>query len=110
MAHLGDENYLSKVLSFYAFVCAWLLSLVDPEERGLPLCPDVPFTFAQLPEHIVDDIADFMSFAAHVCPSAVEGLLPTRLSTIARFFTTFIGDQTFVFAFDHTDCGGLNLN
>ena len=94
MTHLGDEAYLTTVLNFYAFVCAWLLHLVDPEDKGLPLSASVPAVFAALPEHIVEDAADFMSFAAHVCPDAVEALLPNRVESIARFFTTFIGDQT----------------
>eukprot|EP00038_Savillea_parva_P000952 m.100223 g.100223 ORF g.100223 m.100223 type:complete len:1025 (+) comp10337_c0_seq3:236-3310(+) len=96
MTHLGDEAYLTTVLNFYAFVCAWLLHLVDPEDKGLPLSASVPAVFAALPEHIVEDAADFMSFAAHVCPDAVEALLPNRVESIARFFTTFIGDQTYI--------------
>eukprot|EP00041_Stephanoeca_diplocostata_P033894 m.1131933 g.1131933 ORF g.1131933 m.1131933 type:complete len:292 (+) comp24425_c0_seq11:602-1477(+) len=96
MTHLHDETMGHAVLNFYAFVCSWLLHIVDPESKGLPLPSDVPVAFKSLPEHIVEDIAEYLVFTAQLTPEFLERLLPNRIATFARFMVTFVGDQTYI--------------
>eukprot|EP00041_Stephanoeca_diplocostata_P033897 m.1132070 g.1132070 ORF g.1132070 m.1132070 type:complete len:211 (+) comp24425_c0_seq19:602-1234(+) len=72
MTHLHDETMGHAVLNFYAFVCSWLLHIVDPESKGLPLPSDVPVAFKSLPEHIVEDIAEYLVFTAQLTPEFLE--------------------------------------
>jgi len=95
-AHLADPTYISSVLDFYAFLCAWLIELVDPENKGLPLADEVPMLFGGLPAHVLEDLGEFLVFTAVNAPDTMEQLAASRKATFARFMAIFIGDTRYI--------------
>lgn len=85
---LHDEAFTLPMLEFYVFVCAWLLHLADPEDRGLPLAKEVPAAFGSVPEYVVEDVAEFFTFISNVVPEHLE-MLRVR-HTIPSTFRHFV--------------------
>lgn len=87
---LLDPDYLAKCASFANLVMAWLVRLVDPKKqhphvriecvpvslrscklelmgrllRSLPLPSETPLAFRMLPEFLIEDITEFLSFTS----------------------------------------------
>ncbi|KAI7869787.1 ubiquitin elongating factor core-domain-containing protein [Spinellus fusiger] len=63
-----DPDFLTKTLTFYNLVMAWLVRSVDTRHKhpwqpiALPLPSTVPDEFAMLPEWIIEDIVEFFIF------------------------------------------------
>ncbi|XP_022090328.1 ubiquitin conjugation factor E4 B-like isoform X2 [Acanthaster planci] len=73
-AGLLDENLLRNCFQFYGTVMFLLLKLLTPKDQEicLPLPKEVPMEFAALPEHYIEDIAEFILFIVQHCPQALE--------------------------------------
>lgn len=67
-----DPAMLQATLNFYAFVAQWLLRLIDPDAKGLPLAETVPHVYAALPEFVLEAIVDYALFAAQFAPAALQ--------------------------------------
>ena len=93
---LHDPNFTVPMLEFYVFVCAWLLHLADPEDRGLPLPKEVPVTFGSVPEYVVEDVAEFFTFISNVVPEHLEMLRAEQVATVAKFYAVFLGNMTYM--------------
>jgi hypothetical protein len=57
-SQLFDPRTLTNAAQFYNFVAAWLVKMVDPEDKGLPLATP-SMEFSCLPEFCVEDVALF---------------------------------------------------
>jgi ubiquitin conjugation factor E4 B len=89
------EDFLKRCLSFYTSVVEYLNSIMlPPTEKGwlpdLPLPPEVPPLFANLPEWFVEDIADFLLFVQQYSVSTVTESLedPMVLWLLVMICTT----------------------
>ncbi|XP_038076555.1 ubiquitin conjugation factor E4 B-like [Patiria miniata] len=74
-AGLLDETLLRNCFQFYGTVMSLLLKLLTPKDQeiiSLPLPKEVPMEFATLPEHYIEDIAEFILFTVQHCPQALE--------------------------------------
>ncbi|BGP43552.1 Ubiquitin conjugation factor E4 [Rhodotorula kratochvilovae] len=75
---LLDPDYLAKCASFGSLVMAWLVRLVDPLKRhphvriSLPLPDATPEVFRMLPEFLIEDITEFLSFTSRYAPQVLE--------------------------------------
>ncbi|GAA6034754.1 hypothetical protein JCM8097_001153 [Rhodosporidiobolus ruineniae] len=89
---LLDPAYLSKCAQFGNLVMAWLVRLVDP--RGthphkrveLPLPEETPETFRMLPEFLIEDITEFLSFTSKFAPRVLEQSPQDELITFMLVF------------------------
>lgn len=64
---LGDAHVcIVSLLRIY-------LRIVSRSPTGLPLSTDIPVAFTSLPEHIVEDIAEYLVFTAQLTPEFLEG-------------------------------------
>lgn len=91
---LHDETFTLPMLEFYVFVCAWLLHLADPEDRGLPLAKEVPAAFGSVPEYVVEDVAEFFTFISNVVPEHLEMLrVRHTIPSTFRHFVFLSGDS-----------------
>ncbi|CAG7818972.1 unnamed protein product [Allacma fusca] len=89
------EDFLKRSLSFYSSVVEYLNAIIMPQtESGwlpeLPLPPEVPPLFANLPEWFVEDIADFLLFVQQYSVSTVAESLedPMVLWLLVMICTT----------------------
>ncbi|BGP03526.1 E4 ubiquitin-protein ligase UFD2 [Rhodotorula toruloides] len=75
---LLDPDYLAKCASFANLVMAWLVRLVDPKKQhphvriDLPLPSETPLAFRMLPEFLIEDITEFLSFTSKYAPQVLE--------------------------------------
>ncbi|BGO95650.1 Ubiquitin conjugation factor E4 [Rhodotorula toruloides] len=75
---LLDPDYLAKCASFANLVMAWLVRLVDPKTQhphvriDLPLPSETPLAFRMLPEFLIEDITEFLSFTSKYAPQVLE--------------------------------------
>ncbi|KNC84865.1 hypothetical protein SARC_02925 [Sphaeroforma arctica JP610] len=58
---LLNDDFLEHVLAFQRLQCTWLLKIMDPENKQLPLSAPSE-EWANLPEFVVTDVADFCVF------------------------------------------------
>ena len=71
-AQLCDPNMLASCVRFYRLVSRWLVATAQPPPEGLPLSPKVPRVFAALPEHTMDDVAQFLKCLSNLAVRAAE--------------------------------------
>ncbi|GAA6057987.1 hypothetical protein JCM3770_004600 [Rhodotorula araucariae] len=75
---LLDPDYLAKCSSFGSLVMAWLVRLADPLKRhphvriSLPLPDETPTVLRMLPEFLIEDITEFLSFMSKFAPQVLE--------------------------------------
>ncbi|TNY19299.1 ubiquitin elongating factor core-domain-containing protein [Rhodotorula diobovata] len=75
---LLDPEYLAKCANFGSLVMAWLVRLVDPLKGhpqtriSLPLPDETPEVFRMLPEFLIEDITEFLSFTSKFAPQVLE--------------------------------------
>ncbi|GAA5900931.1 hypothetical protein JCM8208_007568 [Rhodotorula glutinis] len=75
---LLDPEYLAKCANFGSLVMAWLVRLVDPLKRhpqtriSLPLPDETPDVFRMLPEFLIEDITELLTFTSKYAPSVLE--------------------------------------
>jgi len=67
LVHLFDVDKIKAYSQFYLFAARWLLHLIDPEGKGLPLSTP-SMEYGSMPEFIVEDIAEFFLITVKICP------------------------------------------
>ncbi|XP_073441116.1 ubiquitin conjugation factor E4 B isoform X2 [Dendrobates tinctorius] len=94
-AGLLDENFLRRCLNFYGMVIQLLLRMVEPAYPSvtLPLNPDIPKTFAALPEFYVEDVAEFLFFIVQYAPQV---LFESCTQDVATFLVVLLCNQNYI--------------
>ncbi|KAJ0036891.1 hypothetical protein NQD34_005568 [Periophthalmus magnuspinnatus] len=92
---LLDENLLRRSLQFYSTVIQLILRIVDPAypHMTLPLNPEVPKSFAALPEFYIEDVAEFLLFVVQYSPQV---LYEPCVQDIVTFLVVFICSQNYI--------------
>ncbi|GAA5956492.1 hypothetical protein JCM8115_000586 [Rhodotorula mucilaginosa] len=89
---LLDPDYLAKCTSFSNLVMAWLVRLVDPKKQhphvriDLPLPDETPEIFRMLPEFLIEDITEFLSFTSKFAPQVLESSSQDELMSFMLVF------------------------
>ncbi|XP_064159927.1 ubiquitin conjugation factor E4 B isoform X2 [Anguilla rostrata] len=94
-AGLLDENLLRRCLQFYSMVIQLILRIVDPAypHMTLPLNPEIPKSFAALPEFYIEDVAEFLLFIVQYSPQV---LYEPCTQDIVTFLVVFICSQNYI--------------
>uniref|UniRef100_A0A8C7IAY7 Ubiquitin conjugation factor E4 B n=1 Tax=Oncorhynchus kisutch TaxID=8019 RepID=A0A8C7IAY7_ONCKI len=94
-AGLLDENLLRRCLQFYSMVIQLILRMVDPAypHITLPLNPEIPKSFAALPEFYIEDVAEFLLFVVQYSPQV---LYEPCIQNIVTFLVVFICSQNYI--------------
>ncbi|XP_062282906.1 ubiquitin conjugation factor E4 B isoform X1 [Scomber scombrus] len=92
---LLDENLLLRCLQFYSTVIQLILRMVDPAypDITLPLNPEIPKSFAALPEFYIEDVAEFLLFVVQYSPQV---LYEPCVQDIVTFLVVFICSQNYI--------------
>uniref|UniRef100_A0A672ICS7 Ubiquitin conjugation factor E4 B n=1 Tax=Salarias fasciatus TaxID=181472 RepID=A0A672ICS7_SALFA len=92
---LLDENLLRRCLQFYSTVIQLILRMVDPAypNINLPLNPEIPKSFAALPEFYIEDVAEFLLFVVQYSPQV---LYEPCVQDIVTFLVVFICSQNYI--------------
>ncbi|XP_035992619.1 ubiquitin conjugation factor E4 B isoform X2 [Fundulus heteroclitus] len=92
---LLDENLLRRCLQFYSTVIQLILRMVDPAYPNitLPLNPEIPKSFAALPEFYVEDVAEFLLFVVQYSPQV---LYEPCVQDVVTFLVAFICSQHYI--------------
>ncbi|XP_054633007.1 ubiquitin conjugation factor E4 B isoform X3 [Dunckerocampus dactyliophorus] len=92
---LLDENLLRRSLQFYSTVIQLILRMVDPAYPNitLPLNPEIPKSFAALPEFYIEDVAEFLLFVVQYAPQV---LYEPCVQDIITFLVVFICSQNYI--------------
>uniref|UniRef100_A0A0S7EWR7 UBE4B n=1 Tax=Poeciliopsis prolifica TaxID=188132 RepID=A0A0S7EWR7_9TELE len=92
---LLDENLLRRSLQFYSTVIQLILRMVDPAYPNitLPLNPEIPKSFAALPEFYVEDVAEFLLFVVQYSPQV---LYEPCVQDVVTFLVVFICSQHYI--------------
>ncbi|XP_068599959.1 ubiquitin conjugation factor E4 B [Brachionichthys hirsutus] len=92
---LLDENLLRRCLQFYSTVIQLILRMVDPAYPNitLPLNPEIPKSFAALPEFYIEDVAEFLLFVVQYSPLV---LYEPCVQDIVAFLVVFICSQNYI--------------
>ncbi|KAM3618668.1 uncharacterized protein V6R79_023283 [Siganus canaliculatus] len=92
---LLDENLLRRSLQFYSTVIQLILRMVDPAYPNitLPLNPEIPKSFAALPEFYIEDVAEFLLFVVQYSPQV---LYEPCVQDIVTFLVVFICSQNYI--------------
>ncbi|GAA5912015.1 hypothetical protein JCM5296_007322 [Sporobolomyces johnsonii] len=90
---LLDPEYLAKCASFCNLVMAWLVRLVDPKKQhphtriSLTNLPnETPEAFRMLPEFLIEDITEFLTFTSKFAPQVLEGSSQDELMSFMLVF------------------------
>ncbi|XP_059397261.1 ubiquitin conjugation factor E4 B-like isoform X2 [Carassius carassius] len=94
-AGLLDENLLRRCLQFFSMVIQLILRMVEPAYPGvtLPLNPEIPKSFAALPEFYIEDVAEFLLFIVQYFPQV---LYEPCTDDIVTFLVVFISSQNYI--------------
>uniref|UniRef100_A0A8B9R7E8 Ubiquitin conjugation factor E4 B n=1 Tax=Astyanax mexicanus TaxID=7994 RepID=A0A8B9R7E8_ASTMX len=94
-AGLLDENLLRRCLQFYSMVIQLILRMVDPAypNMSMPLSPEIPKSFAALPEFYIEDVAEFLLFIVQYSPQV---LYEPCAQDIVTFLVVFICSQNYI--------------
>ncbi|XP_026092648.1 ubiquitin conjugation factor E4 B-like isoform X3 [Carassius auratus] len=94
-AGLLDENLLRRCLQFFSMVIQLILRMVEPDYPGvtLPLNPEIPKSFAALPEFYIEDVAEFLLFIVQYFPQV---LYEPCTGDIVTFLVVFISSQNYI--------------
>lgn len=94
-AGLLDENLLRRCLQFYCMVIQLILRMVDPAfpHMTLPLYPEIPKSFAALPEFYIEDVAEFLLFVVQYSPQV---LYEPCVQDIVTFLVVFTCSQNYI--------------
>ncbi|XP_061537202.1 ubiquitin conjugation factor E4 B isoform X2 [Phycodurus eques] len=92
---LLDENLLRRCLQFYSTVIQLILRMVDPAYPNitLPLNPEIPKSFAVLPEFYIEDVAEFLLFVVQYSPQV---LYEPCVQDVVTFLVVFICSQNYI--------------
>lgn len=95
-AQLLEPQLLQMAIRYYRLVSRWLVQIAQPPAEGLPLPAKVPRLFAALPEHTMDDVAQFFKYLTQFAPSVLEELATDELHDFLTLMVTFIGSPAYV--------------
>ncbi|XP_017273315.1 ubiquitin conjugation factor E4 B isoform X2 [Kryptolebias marmoratus] len=92
---LLDENLLRRCLQFYSTVIQLILRMVDPAYPNItmPLNPEIPKSFAALPEFYIEDVAEFLLFVVQYSPQV---LYEPCVQDVVAFLVVFICSQNYI--------------
>jgi ubiquitin conjugation factor E4 B len=96
---LLEPRLLADSMAFFRLECTWLLALAQPSlmtqggQLTLPLEEPCSRGFAALPEILIEDIGDFLTFTTSVSPATVE---TEGVESFFDFVVTFIGSPSHV--------------
>ncbi|GAA6010598.1 hypothetical protein JCM11491_002989 [Sporobolomyces phaffii] len=89
---LLDPEYLAKCIGYTNLMMSWLVRLVDPKGKHphqkieFPLPNETPEIFRMLPEFLIEDITEFLSFTSKYAPEALEKTPQDELMTFMLVF------------------------
>ncbi|KAI5478750.1 ubiquitin conjugation factor E4 B [Pseudohyphozyma bogoriensis] len=89
---LLDPEYLAKCVGFVNLVMAWLVRLVDPKKThpdpqiSFPLPEETPVLFRFLPEYLIEDVTEFLSFVSKYAPQVLAENSQDELMTFMLVF------------------------
>ncbi|XP_073731483.1 ubiquitin conjugation factor E4 B isoform X2 [Misgurnus anguillicaudatus] len=94
-AGLLDENLLRRCLQFFSMVIQLILRMVEPAypHVSLPLNPEIPKSFAALPEFYIEDVAEFLLFIVQYFPQV---LFEPCTEDVVTFLVVFICSQNYI--------------
>jgi ubiquitin conjugation factor E4 B len=93
-AQLLEPQLMQRGIRFYLLMCVWLSKLAgDPTNKGLPLPPTPPMEFTTLPEHCVEDVAEFFLF---ICQNHLPSVENVPLDDLMTFVVTFMFSRDYV--------------
>lgn len=94
-AGLLDENLLRRCLQFFSMVIQLILRMVEPAypHVSLPLNPEIPKSFAALPEFYIEDVAEFLLFIVQYFPQV---LYEPCTEDVVTFLVVFICSQNYI--------------
>lgn len=91
---LEEPRLVADTLSFYRVMAAWLTRLAC---GGGPVCyplpADCPMELKAVPEHFVEDLADYLLFISRFAPQRLAG---ERLDEFMDFLVVFTGSPLYV--------------
>ncbi|BFZ61767.1 Ubiquitin conjugation factor E4 [Saitoella coloradoensis] len=96
---LLDKVSMTQSLLFMNLVATWLLRLVDPKRQHpqqplhLPLPPSAPDAFRNLPEYMVEDVAEFFLHLSRNDPRIVAS---NPSAEIVIFAITFVRTSAYI--------------
>ena len=94
-----DNKFILTVTNFYITAAKWFIQKVDGEGKGLPLPPTPPMHIATLPEHILEDIADFFSLSMSIYPIntfIIKSSHSSNFDILYHLITLAIGSPSYV--------------
>ncbi|ORY88496.1 ubiquitin elongating factor core-domain-containing protein [Leucosporidium creatinivorum] len=89
---LLDPEYLTRCVGFVNLVMAWLVRMVDPNKQhpqtrvSLPMPEETPEVFRFLPEYLIEDITEFLSFTSKYAPQVLADNSQDELITFMLVF------------------------
>nr|AEK06332.1 UBE4B-II splice isoform II [Danio rerio] len=85
----------ARCLQFFSMVIQLILRMVEPAfpHVSLPLNPEIPKSFAALPEFYIEDVAEFMLFIVQYFPQV---LYEPCTEDIVTFLIVFICSQNYI--------------
>eukprot|EP01135_Chromosphaera_perkinsii_P005722 Nk52_evm22s359 gene=Nk52_evmTU22s359 len=89
---VGDGDTIKHILEFYNFVSGWLVNIINPEKKSLPLEGEPQGQFAALPEFLAEDIADFLAFVANSRHSMDE----SNMNELLEFTVTVLSCPDYI--------------
>jgi ubiquitin conjugation factor E4 B len=96
---LVDQALIANTIKFYNLLAIWLVKNAAGShdnalnELKLPFSSPPPLSFAMLPEHFVEDIAEFFQFANQFMPDFMENV---PLDDMMTFITVFMSSPPYV--------------
>lgn len=91
---LEEPRLIADAIGFYRVMAAWLTRLACAGGApAYPLPTPCPMEFKVIPEHFVDDLADFLLFVSRLAPHRLEG---ERLDEFMDFLVLFTGSPLYV--------------
>eukprot|EP00698_Gefionella_okellyi_P019961 TRINITY_DN6206_c0_g1_i1.p1 TRINITY_DN6206_c0_g1~~TRINITY_DN6206_c0_g1_i1.p1 ORF type:complete len:1181 (-),score=261.12 TRINITY_DN6206_c0_g1_i1:1145-4687(-) len=91
---LLQPRLLSSALRFYNTVATWMLQLMGVRASGKPPVEPVPMEIANLPEHVLNDMVDFIAFLARQSPETLA--TAADIDEIWTLFTALLASPKFM--------------
>ncbi|KDN44722.1 hypothetical protein K437DRAFT_256865 [Tilletiaria anomala UBC 951] len=96
---LLDPAFVTRMVSFTSLVMTWLIRVADPRRAHprkmveLPLPDQAAVEFTMLPEHIFEDVCEFLLFIAKYRP---QSLTEPAKNDLVSFCTTFLLSSAYI--------------
>lgn len=90
-AMLADDRLMAQAVSYFRLAAFWVMRLARQGEASLPEEP--PAAFRILPEFMVEDLCEVVSWVGRTVPHILEG---SKMEELVVFLTTLIGATSYV--------------